>query len=225
MFRQGSSARAEIDPTAWRGRPTTTGLLRASGDRPAVVESVPVRNAAPPRERRSTRGRRERVQRRAGSSARAEIDPEASRSRRGPVGLLRASGDRPSRNLGLIAPPTAPPRERRSTLGVLHQHQRAAGSSARAEIDPARCARPLGRCGLLRASGDRPLSRSSAPTEARAPPRERRSTLVATRDAQRARGSSARAEIDPAGDPVPCVGVGLLRASGDRPQCGGGWSM
>ena len=213
----GSSARAEIDPRPTLGARRTTGLLRASGDRPSWAESASASLGAPPRERRSTPSPLRASAQGRGSSARAEIDPRRQHDLLGRDGLLRASGDRPDVQARRLVLYLAPPRERRSTrplpLGALILE----GSSARAEIDPRGGTRPSGWRRLLRASGDRPGSSTTPPGGARAPPRERRSTRFRREDGAAARGSSARAEIDPPRRRSRRVAIGLLRASGDRP--------
>ena len=214
----GSSARAEIDP--WRRCPRAPSprLLRASGDRPSWWTEAGFRTRAPPRERRSTLGVELAQLVGEGSSARAEIDPARPSTSRGSARLLRASGDRPRSRAMRCASFSAPPRERRSTPDLLHILAFLEGSSARAEIDPSRCGRWRG-CGrLLRASGDRPEFQRLNQSIPEAPPRERRSTLVAHGERRRGLGSSARAEIDPsAPSPTPSWRR-LLRASGDRPS-------
>ena len=214
----GSSARAEIDPRATCGGRTGRRLLRASGDRPVAMGSSVVSFAAPPRERRSTLHLFTHRSAREGSSARAEIDRNRGRRVVAGRGLLRASGDRPQRRTSPEDSSTAPPRERRSTRHDTTSPSTASGSSARAEIDPRRRRGGSRRGGLLRASGDRPVAAASGFSAARAPPRERRSTLLVDGGRVPHAGSSARAEIDPrAGGPSE-GGSRLLRASGDRPM-------
>jgi len=136
----GSSARAEIDPPrAGRGG-SPSRLLRPRGDRPAALVITTRSVAAPPPARRSTaalRGARAgALLGRAGSSARAEIDPLTANSFLSRVGLLRPRGDRPEAPKGLLWHGTAPPPARRSTRIHPLARKDTQGSSARAEIDP-----------------------------------------------------------------------------------------
>ena len=73
--RRGSSALAEIDPSAHRVRCARGWLLRARGDRPLTATEEFELPAAPPRSRRSTRREAIAREREIGSSALAEIDP------------------------------------------------------------------------------------------------------------------------------------------------------
>ena len=156
----GSSARAEIDP----GRPCHHGadarLLRSRGDRPVRIAHRVLDLAAPPLARRSTERGAPNRRARAGSSARAEIDPTGSAPRRARGGLLRSRGDRPRGSTFAIWQARAPPLARRSTLSRTGAASPALGSSARAEIDRTRSRRAATASWLLRSRGDRPRRRT-----------------------------------------------------------------
>src|SRR5690606_33218860 len=97
-----------------------------------------------------------------GSSARAEIDLGCCRRPAQSYGFLRTRGDRPAlieleEAMGMV-----PPHARRSTQ--LHECpvEHHPGSSARAEIDPARMTTTSSRTRFLRTRGDRPRPRSGS---------------------------------------------------------------
>src|SRR5689334_23168578 len=71
----GSSARAEIDPRGCLYRPRLGWFLRTRGDRPWTRRRQSGSSLVPPHARRSTPEAEEKEPEKAGSSARAEIDP------------------------------------------------------------------------------------------------------------------------------------------------------
>ena len=174
--REGSSALAEIDPTAGCHRRGRAGLLRARGDRPSSANLRAASGVAPPRSRRSTLRDLDAMEPADGSSALAEIDPVVGRRARERDRLLRARGDRPGQWAPRFPPPRllrargdrpssapepavalpAPPRSRRSTPLRARSAGPCRGSSALAEIDPPPIAYAASSLWLLRARGDRP---------------------------------------------------------------------
>ena len=154
-----------------------------------------------------------------GSSALAEIDPSHTRRARLRCRLLRARGDRPHAREEPEERGEAPPRSRRSTQARDRRGLQHHGSSALAEIDPARSRASRSDRWLLRARGDRPTMVGFVSLGVRAPPRSRRSTRVWSACHAGLDGSSALAEIDPRLR-RPCSATAwLLRARGDRPFC------
>jgi len=172
----GSPAHAGIDPQWCSSGQTGTGLPRARGDRPPPSRRTPRVGPAPPRTRGSTRGRRGRRQRPAGSPAHAGIDPSTCVYPMTRARLPRARGDRPLD--GDICTPAivAPPRTRGSTRGPADGSARSHGSPAHAGIDPWTWSSPPRPLRLPRARGDRPSTRAARPASSPAPPRTRGST-------------------------------------------------
>ncbi|GEM_PF-1164975 len=155
----GSSARAEIDPSSGGSSSSARRLLRPRGDRPDSDNSKFRTSRAPPPARRSTFVQTVDSGTSRGSSARAEIDPGTTATGPAPARLLRPRGDRPNPEQDLEGEGVAPPPARRSTQIATGPTLADAGSSARAEIDPGstQSARSIPR--LLRPRGDRPKAR------------------------------------------------------------------
>ncbi len=154
--RAGSSAHAEMHRSPEGSPSSRTRFLRPRGDAPAWDWLAVEPTRVPPPTRRCTLDPPVVLSRRVGSSAHAEmhlnlaIDP-GTRAR-----FLRPRGDAP-----LIACPlallfTVPPPTRRCTPRLLVLHERAAGSSAHAEMHRARRATRRSSRRFLRPRGDAP---------------------------------------------------------------------
>src|SRR5262249_56593205 len=100
------------------------------------LEYEPFGAKVPPPTRRSTPAVGQRIDRRSGSSAHAEIDPIPAPYCWPVMRFLRPRGDRPSLTRAMHFPVAVPPPTRRSTLPRSRGRLPAGGSSAHAEIDP-----------------------------------------------------------------------------------------
>ncbi len=196
------------------------GLPRTRGDRPSVIETCSALMSAPPHTRGSTRAVTEDEVRQAGSPAHAGIDrgvvPHAERG----AGLPRTRGDRPFQTFCGDLTDAAPPHTRGSTLRNQLNEISDVGSPAHAGIDPRSGCAHAGEARLPRTRGDRPAERLMADPEFLAPPHTRGSTPTMTISTATEGGSPAHAGIDPEGDRVHHVGLGLPRTRGDRPAHG-----
>ena len=134
----GSSARAEMRPIASMAHALDLGFLRSRGDAPCTSASGAFLNSVPPLARRCAAAHAFDPVVGSGSSARAEMRPCAPLSAVLGSWFLRSRGDAPH-----VASPTAgssavPPLARRCASWCARLRPRAAGSSARAEMRPAR---------------------------------------------------------------------------------------
>ena len=134
-------------------------------------------------------------------------------------GLPRTRGDRPPDSITLGSMEKwLPPHARGSTHAGARCHRRAAGSPARAGIDPARRARRSPTTRLPRTRGDRPQPEALTTSIRPAPPHARGSTLQDKPERVLPEGSPARAGIDPDGPSRRRRPRWLPRTRGDRPE-------
>ena len=198
-------------------------LPRASGDGPGMRWASSPVGQAPPRERGWTVPELFRLQRLAGSPARAGMDPGARTASCACRGLPRASGDGPCLIAVAVTSRLAPPRERGWTLDWVSRAHIPVGSPARAGMDPPKARAARSRIGLPRASGDGPTRPLMTFTCRPAPPRERGWTLAVQLAQAHRVGSPARAGMDLLTSIPFSTQYGLPRASGDGPTPSTGW--
>ncbi len=110
-----------------------------------------------------------------------------------------------------------PPPTRRCTLDVFMAIFAAGGSSAHAEMHPARRSRGALGAWFLRPRGDAPPLITATPKSSWVPPPTRRCTLDVAGHVGRPDGSSAHAEMHPHAAPDRAALVGFLRPRGDAP--------
>src|SRR5262249_41099707 len=140
------------------------------------LEYEPFGAKVPPPTRRSTPAVGQRIDRRSGSSAHAEIDPIPAPYCWPVMRFLRPRGDRPSLTRAMHFPVAVPPPTRRSTPPRSRGRLPAGGSSAHAEIDPRISAAIPSNAWFLRPRGDRPKAYIPAHVTQLVPPPTRRST-------------------------------------------------
>ena len=191
----GCSARAEMRPSrSFRSR-WGPWLLRPRGDAPATHRFLArPRGAAPPARRCAAHADHVRHCD-GGCSARAEMRPSRSPTRRPRRGLLRPRGDAPLADRGKTRDMMAAPPARRCAVDEVGRDVPHAGCSARAEMRP--CAGSACRPApwLLRPRGDAPRARTRRWSRNRAAPPARRCARGARDVAEIAKGCSARAEM------------------------------
>jgi len=213
----GSPARAGIDPCSRRRPRTRVRLPRTRGDRPYIDGAPPCRCPAPPHARGSTLAVGRGNGRASGSPARAGIDPHPRSAGDLPGGLPRTRGDRPLAAVISRFRTAAPPHARGSTRDLSARGCDLAGSPARAGIDPTSSPLRAGFAWLPRTRGDRPCRGRGSSSAGSAPPHARGSTRRRAALPEAARGSPARAGIDPCSTRRDWIGTGLPRTRGDRP--------
>ena len=195
--REGSPARAGIDPARGQRDRWDYGLPRSRGDRPHSQPGCNTQGAAPPLARGSTRNSHVIRKPADGSPARAGIDPGPFARLLRLARLPRSRGDRPGKSPATAPPAEAPPLARGSTQGGLPSRRRSSGSPARAGIDPEVSSFNAPMARLPRSRGDRPCTSYASGRVFWAPPLARGSTPQPVESRYRRVGSPARAGIDP----------------------------
>ncbi len=132
-------------------------------------------------------------------------------------GFLRPRGDAPDRGLVAIDVAPVPPPTRRCTRAASPRRSSVPGSSAHAEMHPARGVSAKRRSWFLRPRGDAPRRSASRPRAARVPPPTRRCTGGAAWMTSISRGSSAHAEMHPTTSVRRSGRRRFLRPRGDAP--------
>ncbi len=213
----GSSAHAEMHRCADRDVGRAVGFLRPRGDAPHPMSVSNREVEVPPPTRRCTRAFDDGGRVLGGSSAHAEM--HRRRLPRRDVGqrFLRPRGDAPATIIVSKRAAGVPPPTRRCTRGDPETEGEHRGSSAHAEMHPGPGARRRARARFLRPRGDAPVLRSVVDTAQAVPPPTRRCTHDRTRRIDRALGSSAHAEMHPAGLRQQTPRCRFLRPRGDAP--------
>ncbi len=134
----GSSAHAEMHPRRHADRVRLARFLRPRGDAPYIADLLSPVVSVPPPTRRCTQCGVDGTRTRAGSSAHAEMHPRPGRMRAATPRFLRPRGDAPSWPLSGVHVCGVPPPTRRCTVRVRRERRRRTGSSAHAEMHPAR---------------------------------------------------------------------------------------
>ena len=193
---KGSPARAGMDPDCTHLAWSWSWLPRTRGDGPSSRTRARREIAAPPHARGWTRRGGTVLQGRAGSPARAGMDPSGppSRDRCPRLPRTRGDGPRPGTCPGGTRP--APPHARGWTPTCPVRLTQDRGSPARAGMDPPDRCGGTARAWLPRTRGDGPASAVTGSYASRAPPHARGWTRGRGGSAGITRGSPARAGMD-----------------------------
>ena len=214
---RGSSAHAEMRPSARRARMGRRRLLRPRGDAPPKRRRPRRKPRAPPPTRRCARDPTRDASSPPGSSAHAEMRPVCIPFEHGGPRLLRPRGDAPRLSRAFRACRGAPPPTRRCAVRLSRRPPHAAGSSAHAEMRPPADCGSGRRLWLLRPRGDAPRFRADLSVGVEAPPPTRRCARPAHDRAGASCGSSAHAEMRPRRGRRRSARARLLRPRGDAP--------
>ena len=214
----GSPARAGMDRAPLRARGRRRRLPRTRGDGPLSVFVEGDGFEAPPHARGWTVGRGRVHLRRAGSPARAGMDPAPLSVQSRPSRLPRTRGDGPEAGRLIDRWIEAPPHARGWTGLRAHLAVDARGSPARAGMDHLALQRHDLAQRLPRTRGDGPVSRQVPLAWCQAPPHARGWTAAPARDDDRHDGSPARAGMDPPGRRCRPRRRRLPRTRGDGPR-------
>ncbi len=191
---RGTSARAERTRTRSRRPAARAGYLRSRGEDASGSVSQRLQTGVPPLARRGLGHPRPALPELRGTSARAERTLERIGTMRRSVGYLRSRGEDRTRARGWPSPGGVPPLARRGPVPHRDPAPLHRGTSARAERTTPRPQTPLCRPGYLRSRGEDSSSACRSASSAGVPPLARRGPAKAEAEAERRRGTSARAE-------------------------------
>ncbi len=214
----GSSAHAEMHPSAGARARVARGFLRPRGDAPVAAAEWVRATRVPPPTRRCTGAASSRRRSAWGSSAHAEMHPSRKGSLDGSQRFLRPRGDAPMPGTTKIDACGVPPPTRRCTRARRLDALRSAGSSAHAEMHRARARDATRGSGFLRPRGDAPLVTTRRRRARSVPPPTRRCTRAEQDACSVSQGSSAHAEMHPSLDALEERGQRFLRPRGDAPR-------
>ncbi len=214
----GSPARAGMDPRRAARWAAARGLPRTRGDGPKLLSDYRPLVQAPPHARGWTLARAVGLEGSIGSPARAGMDPTGPARRIRRRRLPRTRGDGPPVDLRMALTPRAPPHARGWTPESPQLRGPGLGSPARAGMDPRSNEEIRDSVWLPRTRGDGPERGPYTFLLYKAPPHARGWTQADRPQHVAARGSPARAGMDP-GSCWPWASLARLpRTRGDGPR-------